>query len=217
MANPFLDDADVPGAYLPATPPVRATSPEFPVREQSEDIHRNTIHSLPTDPLRHVDRAAFDPQDIQHGLEDMRALTNRILELETNMINLRRDRDRVTENARNFNAESLRSRGFREGTFASNSTYTNEHPRNKIKPSDLPKFYGKDNEDIDEWIEKVSAIFTPTLVREIPNSFEFSPCCSKVTPPNGSLLWAMKAEQDFKPGLLGKPLCGTGSTFPTMR
>jgi hypothetical protein len=29
----------------------------------------------------------------------------------------------------------------------------------KLKASDFPNFYGKDNEDIDEWIEKVSAIF----------------------------------------------------------
>ncbi|KAJ9091110.1 hypothetical protein QFC21_007316 [Naganishia friedmannii] len=38
------------------------------------------------------------------------------------------------------------------------TTYTNEHPRSKIKPSDLPKFYGNDTDDVDDWIEKVSAI-----------------------------------------------------------
>ncbi|KAI5454141.1 hypothetical protein NCC49_005131 [Naganishia albida] len=166
VANPFLDDTDVPGAFLPATPPVRTTSPGLPLQGQPEDIHRDTIHHLPTDPLQHVDEAAQEPRDLVHGLEDMQALTNRILELETNMIRLQRERERATENARTFNAESLRSRGFREGTFASNSTYTNEHPRNKIKLSDLPKFYGKDNEDIDEWIEKVSAIFTYSGARD---------------------------------------------------
>jgi hypothetical protein len=29
----------------------------------------------------------------------------------------------------------------------------------KLKASDFPSFHGKDNEDMDEWIEKVSAIF----------------------------------------------------------
>lgn len=37
-------------------------------------------------------------------------------------------------------------------------TYAN-NTGHKLKASDFPNFYGKENEDIDEWIEKVSAIF----------------------------------------------------------
>ncbi|KAJ9092253.1 hypothetical protein QFC20_007427 [Naganishia adeliensis] len=69
--------------------------------------------------------------------------------------------------AKYFNDEANRVRETREGTFTSNSTYTNEHPRSKIKPAGLPKFFGKDNGDVDEWIEKVSAIFTYSRAKDI--------------------------------------------------
>jgi hypothetical protein len=47
---------------------------------------------------------------------------------------------------------------YREASYApSNYTFAPNKP--KLKASDLPKFSGKDNEDVDQWIEKVSAIY----------------------------------------------------------
>jgi hypothetical protein len=165
MVNPFLDTPNAPAAMAqqPSTPtgtvPAAGTAPP-------EDIHHNIMHPLPADSFHNVGQGPDPSQEIRDGLEGMMALTNRIKELEAHMLTLQREREHGEENARQFNAESNRTRGLREGTFASNSTYTNEHPRSKIKPSDLPKFYGKDNEDIDEWIEKVSAIFTYSGARD---------------------------------------------------
>jgi hypothetical protein len=147
MANPFIDREDLPGHAVPSTP----VAADAAGTNASTDIHHNPIHHLPTDPLPHVSTPPEPARETaRQGLESLVELTDRIRELETNLLNMQRYRDRVEDNPRPFNAESHRSRGFREGTFASNSTYTNEHPRSKIKPSDLPKFYGKDNEDIDE-------------------------------------------------------------------
>lgn len=36
----------------------------------------------------------------------------------------------------------------------------------KLKASDISKFYGKDSEDVDQWIEKVPAIFEDSGVRD---------------------------------------------------
>jgi hypothetical protein len=44
-------------------------------------------------------------------------------------------------------------------TFGSPQPIRITNSGHKLKASDFPNFYGKDNEDIDEWIEKVSAIF----------------------------------------------------------
>ncbi|KAJ9128117.1 hypothetical protein QFC24_000409 [Naganishia onofrii] len=46
----------------------------------------------------------------------------------------------------------------REMSYAPTS-YSSAPHHPKLKASDLPKFSGKDNEDVDQWIEKVSAIF----------------------------------------------------------
>jgi hypothetical protein len=92
--------------------------------------------------------------------EDFQTLAERMRAMELEMSTLRQHRDEAQASARHYGDEAARLRGFREGTYASNSSSIADHPRSKIKPSDLPKFYGKDTEDIDEWIEKVSAIFT---------------------------------------------------------
>ncbi|KAJ9118443.1 hypothetical protein QFC24_006089 [Naganishia onofrii] len=47
---------------------------------------------------------------------------------------------------------------YRQASYAP-SNYTSAPNRPKLKASDLPKFSGKDNEDVDQWIEKVSAIY----------------------------------------------------------
>jgi hypothetical protein len=47
---------------------------------------------------------------------------------------------------------------IREASHAP-TNYSSAPNKPKLKASDLPKFYGKDREDVDQWIEKVSAIF----------------------------------------------------------
>ncbi|KAJ9119919.1 hypothetical protein QFC24_005402 [Naganishia onofrii] len=97
----------------------------------------------------------------------MHDLTNRIKELEEHMMSLQLERERVPDHARFPHDKSVRTRRFREGTYASNSTHSNDNSRTKIKASDLPKFYGKDTEDVDEWVEKVSAIFTYSEAKDV--------------------------------------------------
>jgi hypothetical protein len=171
MVNPFLDTPvrqrvmNPPAVSIADADPVTASNAE---RITDDEIHHNTIHELPAEGFPRTETSGELPhlptQDRPHnlveGLQEMRDLTERIRELETHMMNLQVDREHSQDNARYFNNESNRMRRFREGTQATNSTYTSEHPRSKIKPSDLPKFYGKDTEDVDEWVEKVSAIFT---------------------------------------------------------
>jgi hypothetical protein len=47
---------------------------------------------------------------------------------------------------------------YRETSFAP-SNFTSAPHKPKIKVSDLPKSSGRDTEDVDQWIEKVSAIY----------------------------------------------------------
>lgn len=51
-----------------------------------------------------------------------------------------------------------RNTPLREASHAP-TNYSSAPNKPKLKASDLPKFYGKDSEDVDQWIEKVSAIF----------------------------------------------------------
>lgn len=122
-----------------------------PSESADHEIHHNTIHELPAEGFPRAETSRGlphlptqdQPRNLVEGLQEMRDLTDRIRELESHMMNLQVDRDHSQENARYLNDESNRMRGFREGTQATSTTYTNEHPRSKIKPSDLPKFYGK--------------------------------------------------------------------------
>lgn len=47
---------------------------------------------------------------------------------------------------------------FREASSAP-TNFSSAPNKPKLKASDLPKFFGKDSEDVDQWIGKVSAIF----------------------------------------------------------
>lgn len=97
---------------------------------------------------------------------DVRQLMNEMRALRTEVTYMRRERDAATEAARLASDEANRLRAFREGTYASNISHLNDTPRSKLKTNDLPKFYGKDTEDVDDWIEKVSAITTYSGARD---------------------------------------------------
>lgn len=110
---------------------------------------------------------AEEPNELHQLIIKMRELCT-----EANL--LREERDAAEKAARSANEEAVRLRAFREGTYASNISHSGDHTRSKLKPSDLPKFYGKDTEDVDDWIEKVSAITTysnakdPELLKLLP-------------------------------------------------
>jgi hypothetical protein len=150
MVNPFLVETDDPEEPVTDTlekhaSPFHGDTPPPPEQSTSaRPIIANDLAQPSVDP--HVTSAQDDDQ--------FPAERRKNLELE--LFHIRKERDEARSFARFFNNEANRLREPREGTFTSNSTYSNEHPRSKIKPSDLPKFYGKDNEDVDEWIEKVS-------------------------------------------------------------
>ena len=105
---------------------------------------------------------------------ELHQLIIKMRELRTEANLLREERDAAEKAARSANEEAVRLRAFREGTYASNISHSGDHTRSKLKPSDLPKFYGKDTEDVDDWIDKVSAITTysnakdPELLKLLP-------------------------------------------------
>ncbi|KAJ9117424.1 hypothetical protein QFC22_004274 [Naganishia vaughanmartiniae] len=99
--------------------------------------------------------------------DEANLLAERLKNMEIEIFHLKQERDEARNSARFFSQEGSRLRDYREGTQGTSSTFTNEQNRSKIKPSDLLKFFGKDTEDVDEWIEKVSAIFTYSRARDI--------------------------------------------------
>ena len=160
MVNPFLAETNDP------VRPVVDTAARFASPINNLGSH---LPSRQTQPVQANDFALPSGEPHVHPVDDddEHLLAERLKDLELENSHLRRERDEARNSARYFNTEANRSRNYREGTYTSNSTYTNEHPRSKIKPSDLPKFFGKDTEDVDEWIEKVSAIFTYSHAKDI--------------------------------------------------
>lgn len=72
-------------------------------------------------------------------------------------------RERPNRSARHATVES--ERPIRELSEAV-TDFSTDGRRNKIKASDLPKFSGKDHEDVDQWIEKVTAIYEYSGIRD---------------------------------------------------
>jgi hypothetical protein len=160
MVNPFLVETDEPDHPVTSNVP-RSISP-------MNDLGPHNLPRLSTPPMQSRDFAlpsADPPPTSVH--DEANLLAERLKDMEIEMSHLKQERDEARNSARFYNQEGSRLRDYREGTHGTSSTFTNEHPRSKIKPSDLPKFYGKDNEDVDEWIEKVSAIFTYSRARDI--------------------------------------------------
>jgi hypothetical protein len=144
------------------------------------------------------------------------ALTNRILELETNMINIRQERDRGNENARAFNADLF----DREDPEMARSPPTLRIPTSTLATRSNLRTFPSSMErttKISMSGSKRVRLSKPTQVLETPNFFEFSLCYCKVTPPSGSQLWVTKVELVFKIGKPGKQHYETVSTFPTTR
>jgi hypothetical protein len=107
------------------------------------------------------------PPSSQVKAEDknMDRLVSDMRRLQLEIDRVRRERDDATESARFATVEAERLRSFQQGTYAASGAYSNER-RSKLKASDLPKFYGKDTEDVGDWIEKVSAITTYSQARD---------------------------------------------------
>jgi hypothetical protein len=135
MVNPFLVETE------------ERDHPITSIAERSispiNDLGPHNLPRLSTPPMQTRDFAqpSGDPRPASvHDEADL--LAERLKNMELEISHLRQERDEARNSARYFNTEANRSRNYREGTYTSNSTYTNEHPRSKIKPSDLPKFLG---------------------------------------------------------------------------
>ncbi|KAJ9092094.1 hypothetical protein QFC21_006959 [Naganishia friedmannii] len=159
MVNPFLEEHPQPPFNEDEAVNTTNLQPETSVQE-------GPAHQPPPVVAHDHEASTFDNEERRVKQEE-KTLVDRLSRLQLEMETLRQERDEAQDSARYHSREANRNQDYREGTFATNSTYTNEHPRNRIKPSDLPKFYGKDTEDVDEWIEKVSAIFTYSRAKDI--------------------------------------------------
>lgn len=72
-------------------------------------------------------------------------------------------RDRPNRGTRHATVEQ--ERAIREMSEAL-TEFSTEGRRNKITASDLPKFSGKDHEDVDQWIKKLTAIYGYSGIRD---------------------------------------------------
>jgi hypothetical protein len=88
----------------------------------------------------------MEPNAMEAILDQLSALRTTINSVRSENAELKRDLARL----------STVSPQQTEDTRPSDHSASERRP--KIKASDLPKFYGKDHEDIDQWIEKVDAI-----------------------------------------------------------
>lgn len=170
MVNPFLVEADdrvepvEDTSERPASPYPGDATPIWEENTSAKPIIGNDFARPPADPYTTPTQG------------DDQFLAERLKDLGLELFHIRKEREEARSPASFFNNEADRLWETRDCTFTSNSTYTNEHPRIKIKPSDLPKFYGKDNEDVDEWIER----FQPSSLirqRQRPPS-NSAPCAS---------------------------------------
>ncbi|KAJ9093739.1 hypothetical protein QFC21_006336 [Naganishia friedmannii] len=104
---------------------------------------------------------AYEPLPEQLATsEDNRRLNDLVARLQQQLEDMQNNANR---SARHVTIEQD-ERPIKED-FMAPTDYTTTGSRSKIKSSDLPKFYGKDHEDVDQWIEKVTAIFEYSNMR----------------------------------------------------
>jgi transposase InsO family protein len=159
LVNPFLEENIQP----PFHEEEARTTPEPKSETQVQEGPSNEPKPVM---VQDYGASTFDTEE-QRIKREEDALVDKMHRLQLEMEIIRQQRDAARESARYHSNEATRLHDYRESSYPTSHPYTNDHSRNKIKPSDLPKFFGKDNEDIDEWIEKVSAIFTYSRAKDI--------------------------------------------------
>ncbi|KAJ9102240.1 hypothetical protein QFC19_004785 [Naganishia cerealis] len=128
-----------------ATPSTRSNDSLTPV--PSSPAHATLEVNTEPEEFPHPEPRLATAAEIEHLNEIIAGLQRQVSGLQT-LASERQERHAIFD----------RETPFREASYAPTS-YTSVPHRPKIKASDLPKFSGKDNEDVDQWIEKVSAIF----------------------------------------------------------
>ncbi|KAJ9095928.1 hypothetical protein QFC20_006529 [Naganishia adeliensis] len=164
-----------PASSAPPVTPAPSPMPEAPSQRSQGTL--TPAPSSPSTPVqRPSDRAAAEPEsfrlpEVRVASADEVARLNEIAaRLQRQMSDLhsseprRPERQATIEEERpstfepEHQANTEREPTYREASYAPTSYSCAPH-KPKIKASDLPKFSGKDTEDVDQWIEKVSAIF----------------------------------------------------------
>jgi hypothetical protein len=149
---------------LPA-PVVDPNNPALSPAQASQSLRSNeSLTPAPETPVQRAsDRATAEPDELR--LPEPRVATAaEVTRLNEIIARLEQRLDRLEpvpsaqEEREERHATFEREPSYREASYTPTTATTYPH-RPKIKASDLPKFYGKDNEDVDQWIEKVSAIF----------------------------------------------------------
>ena len=136
------------------TPPVRPSSANSSIRSDA------SLTPVPSTPVHDATEISTEPEDIRlpqprlATAAEVERLNEIIAGLQRQVAELNTMPSERPERHATLERETPR----RETSYApTNYTSSPHHP--KLKASDLPKFSGKDNEDVDQWIEKMSAIF----------------------------------------------------------
>ncbi|KAJ9112497.1 hypothetical protein QFC22_006244 [Naganishia vaughanmartiniae] len=152
--------SNVPARDTPlVTPPARSSSTP-PSTRSDQSLTPVPSTPVPSTPVHDALEASTEPEDLR--LPEPRLATAAEIEhLNEVIAGLQRQvagLNTTSSERRERHATFERETPHRETSYTpTNYTSTPHHP--KLKASELPKFSGKDNEDVDQWIEKVSAIF----------------------------------------------------------
>jgi hypothetical protein len=150
----------------PSSNPAQSAPSSTPTPPPGSDLlsHRteDSLSPAPSTPRQGPPpHASVEPEDFRLP-EPGLATSEEVSELRMMMDRLRRRLDVLEPPAPSFRetrqATFEQATPYREASYAPTS-YTSAPHKPKLKASDLPKFTGRDNEDVDQWIEKVTAIY----------------------------------------------------------
>ncbi|GHJ89511.1 hypothetical protein NliqN6_5913 [Naganishia liquefaciens] len=140
------------------TPPPPSAAPSEPPSNRSQDsltpappspLQANVVEaSAAADELRLPETRLATPAEVDELNEIIAGLQRRVQELRPEPTSSRAERHPTFE----------QETSYRQSSFTP-SIYASVPHKPKLKASDLPKFSGKDHEDVDQWIEKVTAIY----------------------------------------------------------
>lgn len=149
------------GQAVSSNTPIRVTPTPPPMPEDASLRSNDTLSPVPELPDQAPsDRTQADPEPLRlpepriASAAEVERLNEIISGLQRQVQNLLPVPPSRAERHATIDEEAT----YRDPSYAP-STFTSAPHKPKIKASDLPKFNGRDNEDVDQWIEKVSAIF----------------------------------------------------------
>ncbi|KAJ9091541.1 hypothetical protein QFC21_007166 [Naganishia friedmannii] len=144
----------------PLVTPSSRSSSTTPSIRSNDSLTPVPSTPVPSTPVHDILEASTEPEDLRlpeprlATAAEIEHLNEIIAGLQRQVAGLNTRASEQRERHAIFEMDTPR----RETSYApTNYSSAPHHP--KLKASDLPKFSGKDNEDVDQWIEKVSAIF----------------------------------------------------------